>query len=39
MLAVVIPEMVQQIGATIKRLVADRGYRSPISSAPCRWHF
>ena len=26
-LAVVIPEMEQQIGATIKRLVADRGYR------------
>lgn len=26
-LAIVIPEMEQQIGATIKRLVADRGYR------------
>ncbi|GLI95400.1 hypothetical protein LMG27198_43920 [Methylocystis echinoides] len=26
-LAVVIPEMEQQIGATIKRIVADRGYR------------
>lgn len=36
-LAVVIPEMEQQIGATIKRIIADRGYRGHNASETHRF--